>query len=74
MQLRDAILLTLISGMETKLADLQLKPWLLAKLKQLGYEVVGDMQHLPAEEILRIPGMGGTPIGRLQRHWGKTLI
>jgi len=25
--------------METKLADLQLKPWLLAELKQLGYEV-----------------------------------
>ncbi|MQW73109.1 hypothetical protein GHK50_35190 [Sinorhizobium medicae] len=45
--------------MDTKLADLKLTPWLLDELNQLGYEVVGDMQHLPAEEMLRIPGMGG---------------
>ncbi|MBP2238797.1 superfamily II DNA/RNA helicase [Sinorhizobium kostiense] len=45
--------------MDTKLADLKLKPWLLAELNQLGYEVVGDMQHLSIEEMLRIPGMGG---------------
>ncbi len=46
--------------MDTKLAYLKLTPWLLDELNQLGYEVVGDMQHLPAEEMLRIPGMGGT--------------
>ncbi|RVP37267.1 hypothetical protein CN075_32045 [Sinorhizobium meliloti] len=57
--------------METKLADLQLKPWLLAKLKQLGYEVVGDMQHLPAEEILRIPGMGGHAYRKIAKALGQ---
>ncbi|MQX71250.1 hypothetical protein [Sinorhizobium meliloti] len=55
--------------METKLADLQLKPWLLAELKQLGYEVVGDMQHLPAEVIL--PGMGGHAYRKIAKALGQ---
>ncbi|WP_085033950.1 hypothetical protein [Ensifer aridi] len=50
--------------METKLSDLKLTPSLFAELNQLGYEVVGDMQHLSDVEILRIPGMGG-------RDWRK---
>ncbi|WP_082367086.1 hypothetical protein [Ensifer adhaerens] len=50
--------------MDTKLADLKLKPWLLAELNQLGYETVGDMQHLSVTDALRIPGMGG-------RDWRK---
>ena len=45
--------------MNTKLADLKLKPSLLTELNQLGYEVTGDLQHLSAAEALRIPGMGG---------------
>ncbi|THK33436.1 hypothetical protein EHS39_36385 [Ensifer sp. MPMI2T] len=45
--------------MDTKLADLKLTPWLLDELHQLGYEVIGDMQHLSEAEMLRIPGMGG---------------
>ncbi|WP_037461925.1 hypothetical protein [Sinorhizobium fredii] len=50
--------------MDTKLSDLKLKPYILAELNQLGYEVAGDMQHLSDVEILRIPGMGG-------RDWRK---
>ncbi|MDW9620219.1 DNA-directed RNA polymerase subunit alpha C-terminal domain-containing protein [Sinorhizobium meliloti] len=45
--------------MDTKLADLKLKPSLLNELNQLGYEVIEDLQHLSAAELLRIPGMGG---------------
>lgn len=39
--------------MDTKLADLKLKPSLLTELNQLGYEVTGDMQHLSVAEALR---------------------
>nr|WP_234896003.1 hypothetical protein [Sinorhizobium medicae] len=45
--------------MDTKLADLKLRPSLLRELHLTGYEVVGDLQHLPTAELLRIPGMGG---------------
>ncbi len=58
--------------MDTKLADLTLKPWLIDEPNQLGYEVVGDMQHLPTEEMLRIPGWVGTSIGKLRRPWGES--
>ncbi|RVL09948.1 hypothetical protein CN149_23065, partial [Sinorhizobium meliloti] len=47
------------ADMDTKPADLKLRPSLLRELNQTGYEVVGDMQHLPTAELLRIPGMGG---------------
>ncbi|MCO6423856.1 hypothetical protein JT737_19305 [Sinorhizobium meliloti] len=57
--------------MDTKLADLKLKPWLLAELKQLGYEVVGDMQHLSAVELLRIPGMGGRCYRKIAKALGR---
>lgn len=57
--------------MDTKLADLELKPWLLAELNQLGYEVVGDMQHLYAAEILRIPGMGGHAWRKVAKALGR---
>ena len=49
--------------MGTEIADLRLKPWLLVAFNQLGYEVVGDMQHLSAVET-RIAGMVGTVIGK----------
>lgn len=45
--------------MDTKLSDLKLQWYILAELGQLGYEVVRDMQHLSAADILRIPGMAG---------------
>ncbi|WP_018009420.1 hypothetical protein [Sinorhizobium medicae] len=57
--------------MDTKLADLKLTPWLLDELNQLGYEVVGDMQHLPAEEMLRIPGMGGHCYRKIAKALGR---
>ncbi|AEH79123.1 hypothetical protein I7G86_10235 [Sinorhizobium meliloti] len=57
--------------MNTKLADLKLKPWLLAELNQLGYEVVGDMQHLPTAELLRIPGMGGHDWRKIAKALGR---
>ncbi|MGG6893685.1 hypothetical protein QD409_07355 [Rhizobium sp. BR 315] len=43
---------------------MKLRPWLLAELRQLGYETPGDMVHLSVAETLRIPGMGG-------RDWHK---
>jgi hypothetical protein len=42
--------------MDKKLADLKLRSSLLRELNQTGYEVVGDVQHLPTAELLRIPG------------------
>ncbi|RWJ21149.1 MAG: hypothetical protein EOR27_24125 [Mesorhizobium sp.] len=57
--------------MNTKLADLKLKPWLLAELNQLGYEVTGDMQHLSAVEALRIPGMGGRDWQKIAKALGR---
>ncbi|AEH79628.1 hypothetical protein SM11_chr2374 [Sinorhizobium meliloti SM11] len=57
--------------MDTKLADLKLTPWLLDELNQLGYEVVGGMQHLPAEEMLRIPGMGGHCYRKIAKALGR---
>ncbi|MGH0219679.1 hypothetical protein [Sinorhizobium meliloti] len=36
--------------MDTRLADLKRKPRLLIELNQLGYEVIGDVQHLSAAD------------------------
>jgi hypothetical protein len=47
-----------MSDLDTKLADLKLKA-VAPRRAQLGYDVVRDMQHLSAAEMLRIPGMGG---------------
>ncbi|WP_085043873.1 hypothetical protein [Ensifer aridi] len=57
--------------MSTKLEDLKLKPYLLAELNQLGYEVVGDMQHLSDAEALRIPGMGGRAWRKIAKALGR---
>ncbi|MFS8144309.1 hypothetical protein QD408_03310 [Rhizobium sp. BR 249] len=50
--------------MITNLADLKLKPHLLAELHQLGFLDGKDMAHLSTVECLRISGMGG-------RDWRK---
>lgn len=60
--------------MDTKLADLKLTRWLLDELNQLGYEVVGDMQHLPAEEMLRIPAMGGNDYRKIAKTFGPRAV
>lgn len=57
--------------MSTKLEDLKLKPYLLVELNQRGYEVVGDMQHLSAVEMLRIPGMGGRDYREIAKALGR---
>ncbi|RVH63984.1 hypothetical protein CN198_24350 [Sinorhizobium meliloti] len=57
--------------MDTKLADLRLRPSLLREQKQTGYEVVGDMQHLPSAELLRIPGMGGHDWRKIAKAMGR---
>ncbi|WP_026168579.1 hypothetical protein [Sinorhizobium meliloti] len=57
--------------MSTKLEDLKLKPYLLAELNQCGYEVVEDMQHLSAVEMLRIPGMGGRDYREIAKAVGR---
>ncbi|MFQ6186606.1 hypothetical protein ACLMJV_32650 [Sinorhizobium meliloti] len=57
--------------MSTKLEDFKLKPWLLADLHQFGYEVVEDMQHLSAVEMLRIPGMGGRDYREIAKALGR---
>ncbi len=57
--------------MNTKLEELKLKPWLLVELNQLGFEVVEDMQHLSAVEMLRIPGMGGHDYRKIARAMGR---
>ncbi|YCI04681.1 hypothetical protein M1D34_22905 [Ensifer sp. D2-11] len=57
--------------MSTKLEDLKLTPSLLAELNQFGYEVVEDMQHLSAAEILRIPGMGAHAWRKIARALGR---
>ncbi|PII39064.1 MULTISPECIES: hypothetical protein [Sinorhizobium] len=54
-----------------KLADLKLRPSLLRELNQTGYEVVGDMQHLPTAELLRIPGMGGHDWRKIANAMGR---
>lgn len=71
MQLRAAIWFDLIRGMDTKLSDLKLKPYFLAELNRLGYEVVGDMQHLSTVDILRIPGMGGHAYRKIAKALGR---
>lgn len=58
-------------GMDTKLADLKLRPSLLRELNQIGYEVVGDMQHLSTAELLRIPGMGGHDWRKIAKALGR---
>lgn len=57
--------------MSTKLEDLKLKPYLLTELNQRGYEVVQDMQHLSAVEMLRIPGMGGRCYRKIAKALGR---
>ncbi|RVI69728.1 hypothetical protein CN135_32570 [Sinorhizobium meliloti] len=57
--------------MDTKLADLKLRPWLLRELNLTGYEVVGDLQHLPTAELLRIPGMGGHDWRKIAKALGR---
>ncbi|RVP30793.1 hypothetical protein [Sinorhizobium meliloti] len=57
--------------MDTKLADLKLRPSLLRELNQTGYEVVEDMQHLPTAELLRIPGMGGNDWRKIAKALGR---
>ncbi|ASP73421.1 hypothetical protein [Sinorhizobium meliloti] len=57
--------------MDTKLADLKLRPSLLRELNMTGYEVVGDMQHLPTAELLRIPGMGGHDWRKIAKALGR---
>ncbi|PND29088.1 hypothetical protein [Sinorhizobium sp. M4_45] len=50
---------------------MKLKPYLLAELDQRGYEVVEDMQHLSAVEMLRIPGMGGRDYREIAKALGR---
>ncbi|MCM5693358.1 hypothetical protein M8037_32370 [Sinorhizobium meliloti] len=57
--------------MDTKLADLKLRPSLLRELNQIGYEVVGDMQNQPTPELLRIPGMGGQDWRKIAKALGR---
>ncbi|WP_322883286.1 hypothetical protein U8C37_09335 [Sinorhizobium medicae] len=57
--------------MDTKLADLKLRPSLLRELNQTGYEVVGDMQNQPTPELLRIPGMGGQDWRKIAKALGR---
>jgi DNA-directed RNA polymerase alpha subunit len=57
--------------MDTKLAELKLTPWVLTELNQHGYEVIGDMQHLSAAEILRIPGVGGRDWRKIAKALGR---
>jgi len=37
----------------------------------IGYEVVGDLQHLPSAELLRIPGMGGHDWRKIAKALGR---
>lgn len=60
-----------MADMDTKLADLRLRPSLLRELNMTGYEVVGDMQHLPTAELLRIPGMGGHDWRKIAKALGR---
>ncbi|WP_074072204.1 hypothetical protein [Rhizobium gallicum] len=57
--------------MDTKLADLKLKPWLLTELNQRGYQVAGDIRHLSPAEALRIPGMGGRDWQKVAKALGR---
>ncbi|ASP93123.1 hypothetical protein [Sinorhizobium meliloti] len=57
--------------MDMKLADLKLRPWLLRELNMIGYEVVGDLQHLPTAELLRIPRMGGQDWRKIAKALGR---
>ncbi|WFU50261.1 hypothetical protein [Sinorhizobium terangae] len=50
---------------------MNLKPWLLVEFNQLGHELVGDMQHLSAVEMLRIPGMGGYAYRKIAKASGR---
>lgn len=58
-------------GMDTKLADLKLRPSLLRELNLTGYEAVGDLQHLPSAELLRIPGMSGHDWRKIAKALGR---
>ncbi|WP_234895884.1 hypothetical protein [Sinorhizobium meliloti] len=60
--------------MDMKLADLKLRPSLLRELNQTGYKVVGDMQHLPTAELLRIPGMGGNDWRKIAKALGREPV
>ncbi|RVN60333.1 hypothetical protein CN100_01225 [Sinorhizobium meliloti] len=44
---------------------------LLRELNLTGYEVVGDLQHLPTAELLRIPGMGGHDWRKIAKALGR---
>lgn len=59
--------------MDIKLADLKLKPYLLAELHQLGYETPDDLQRSKNAELLRIPGMGGRDWRTIARAMGREL-
>lgn len=59
--------------MDIKLADLKLKPYLLAELHQLGYETPDDLQRSTNAELLRIPGMGGRDWRTIARAMGREL-
>ncbi|WP_391564526.1 hypothetical protein [Sinorhizobium meliloti] len=49
------------------------KGWLRVDLSQLGYEVVEDMRHLSAVEMLRTPGMGRHDYRKIAHSMGREL-
>ncbi|RVE86541.1 hypothetical protein [Sinorhizobium meliloti] len=57
--------------MDTKLANLKLRPWLLRELNMIGHEMVGDLQHMPSAELLRIPGMSGRDWRKIAKALGR---
>lgn len=59
--------------MTTKLEDLNLMPWLLAELHQLGYETAEDLKDVPSAELLRIPGLGGSVWRKICKAAGREL-
>jgi hypothetical protein len=60
--------------MDTNLSDLKLRPWLLRELNLTGYEVAGDLQHLPSAELMRIPGMSGDDWRKIAKALGRELF
>lgn len=53
--------------MDTKLEDLKLRPALVRELSAHGYDTVGDMAHVPDQQLLRIPGMGSADWRRVAK-------
>ncbi|GHD04987.1 hypothetical protein ACFOEZ_01070 [Tianweitania populi] len=55
----------------SKIADLRLRPCVVAELAKLGFVTPADLDHLSNAEILRMPGVSGKDWRALAAAMGR---